>query len=602
MMISFARAGPTRRTNRVVDATPRGTPRSTSGIQSCASAAAQRKSQASVRPHPPPTAWPLIMAIIVLARSKSRRNWLFRWPKASRRSSGDMADLRRASAPAENTGGAPVTMTTRVAASSRSSANAVARSVSIASLSELRRSGRFNVTVAIAPSRASVTFSPMRADGITGRATGAITSRPRERPASGARLCEEPERRLRGPEAREKRRGRRAEMTRRDLGEQGAEVRRHGEVTALEELVAGEPGPAPVHAAAAHTAAENEHRRRMTVVGPPVAVLCDGPAELRHRDHDDVRHLAAEVLSEGRERPPELAEAERELPALGALADVGIPALHVGERDLEADARLDELGDLAQRLAELAAWIIGAVRRRDAQGVGAPEHLHRLEGLAPRPMDEITDPLLVERLESLPRAPVGAGADVEALDGLHRDCAHVTLERPRERRAHRDRAEWCLVRRPRLDRAGQPAVGRALDPRRPGLHVVLGVEMRARRVRRAASVDHREGPVLPERHQRSERGVQSEEAVEVDRAVGLATLRRLEPDRRTPADIAGLAVGHHHAKPVHGATLEHGHQHLAVRLRYAGCPQEESRRRRVGDQGASAGLQERPPRGHRMLS
>src|SRR5438128_626151 len=128
MMISFARAGPTRRTNRVVDATPRGTPRSTSGIQSCASAAAQRKSQASV------------------------------------------------------------------------------------------------------------TFSPMRADGITGRATGAITSRARERPASGARLCEEPERRLRGPEARKKRCDRRAEMACRDLGEKGAEVRRHGEVTALEEL------------------------------------------------------------------------------------------------------------------------------------------------------------------------------------------------------------------------------------------------------------------------------------------------------------------------------------------------------------------------------
>src|SRR5438128_1579367 len=472
MMISFARAGPTRRTKRVVDATPSGTPRSTSGIQSCASAAAQRKSQASVRPHPPPTAWPLIMAIVacsrfssmVLARSKSRRNWLFRWPKAARRSSADMPDLRPASAPAENTGGAPVTMTTRVAASSRSSANAVARSVSIASLSELRRSGRFSVTVAIAPSRTSMTFSPMRADGTTGRAPGAITSRPRQRPASGARLCEEPERRLRGPEAREKRRGRRAEMARCDLGEQGAEVRRHGEVTTLEELVAGEPGPAPVHAAAVHTAAENEHRRRVTVVGPPVAVLRDGPAELRHRDHDDVRHLAAEVLSEGRERSPELTEAERELPALGALADVSVPALHVGERDLEADARLDELGDLAQRLAELAAWIVGAVRRRDARGVGAPEHLHRLEGLAPRPVEEVADSVLVERLEALACGPIGTGAHVGALDGLHRDRADVTLERPRERRAHRDRAEGRLVRRPCLDRASQPAVGRALDP------------------------------------------------------------------------------------------------------------------------------------------
>src|SRR6267378_2083852 len=39
MMISLARAGPTKRMKRVVEATPRGTPRSTSGIQSCASAA-----------------------------------------------------------------------------------------------------------------------------------------------------------------------------------------------------------------------------------------------------------------------------------------------------------------------------------------------------------------------------------------------------------------------------------------------------------------------------------------------------------------------------------------------------------------------------------
>src|SRR5207245_924912 len=57
MMISFARAGPTSRTKRVVDATPSGTPRSTSGIQNSASAAAHRKSQASVSPQPPPTAW-----------------------------------------------------------------------------------------------------------------------------------------------------------------------------------------------------------------------------------------------------------------------------------------------------------------------------------------------------------------------------------------------------------------------------------------------------------------------------------------------------------------------------------------------------------------
>src|SRR5205809_729501 len=86
MMISLARAGPTMRTKRVADATPSGTPRSTSGIQSWASAAAIRKSQASVRPQPPPTAWPLIAQMVVcsrpsrtvLARSNRRRNWLLR--------------------------------------------------------------------------------------------------------------------------------------------------------------------------------------------------------------------------------------------------------------------------------------------------------------------------------------------------------------------------------------------------------------------------------------------------------------------------------------------------------------------------------------------
>ena len=69
--------------------------------------------------------------------------------------------LSPASAPAEKTGGAPVTMTTRVLGSSRSSAKAAPSSVSMGSLSELRRSGRFRVTVAMRPSRVRRTFSPM---------------------------------------------------------------------------------------------------------------------------------------------------------------------------------------------------------------------------------------------------------------------------------------------------------------------------------------------------------------------------------------------------------------------------------------------------------
>ena len=169
MMISFARAGPTSRTKRVVDATPSGTPRSTSGIQNSASAAAQRKSQARLSPQPPPTACPLIRAIVacsrlsrsVVARSKRRRNCVSLWRNARRRSSGDIVERSGASAPAEKTGGAPVTTTTRISASSLSSVSVAASSVNIASLNEFRRSGRFSMTVATRPSRTSATWSPM---------------------------------------------------------------------------------------------------------------------------------------------------------------------------------------------------------------------------------------------------------------------------------------------------------------------------------------------------------------------------------------------------------------------------------------------------------
>ena len=359
------------------------------------------------------------------------------------------------------------------------------------------------------------------------------------------------------------------------------------------------PGPAAVDASAAHAAAENEHRRRVTVIGAAVSVLGDGPAELRHREDDDVRHLVAEVLGEGGERGAEVAEAQRELAALGALANVRVPALHVGEGDLEADVGLDELRDLAQRLAERHARILGAVRRRDARGPGAPEHLHRVECLAPRSVQEIANALLVERLEALPRGAVVAGPDVESVERLHRDRADVPLEGARKRRADRHRAERRRLRGPRGDRAGEPAVGRALHAGRPALHVVLRVEVRARRVGRAAGVHDRERAALPERHERCEGRVKREEAVEIRRALALAAPGRLQADRRTHSGVAGISVGHHHAEPVHGSALEDRHEHLAARLRRVGGPQQESRRARVGDQRASTGLQERSTRDHR---
>src|SRR4030095_11042030 len=150
--------------------------------------------------------------------------------------------------------------------------------------------------------------------------------------------------------------------------------------------------------------------------------------------------------------------------------------------------------------------------------------------------------------------------------------------------------------RARPDRGRQPAVGRALDPRCAALHVVLRVEVRARRVGRAARVNDGQRAALRERYERRERRVQREEAVEVEGALALAVLRRLEPDRGPHGGVAGIAVGHYHAEPVHGAALEDRDQYLAASLGGTSRPQEESRRRRVGDQRASSGLQERTSR------
>src|SRR5437016_4225624 len=235
--------------------------------------------------------------------------------------------------------------------------------------------------------------------GRSGMSNVSDTSVPGRAPRSLKSLCEEVERGPGGVPAGEERRRQDAEVGASDLAEERAEVGRHREVAPLEALLAREPRPASIDTAPADPAPQDEHRGRVAVVGAAVAVLADRAPELGHGEDDDVGHPVAEILREGGERPAELAQPGGELALLGTLADVGVPALHVGEGDLEPDIRLDELGDLAHRLAERAARVEGAVRRRHARRVGAPEHLHRLERLAPRARQEVAHAPGVERLE-----------------------------------------------------------------------------------------------------------------------------------------------------------------------------------------------------------
>ena len=105
-----------------------------------------------------------------------------------------------------------------------------------------------------------------------------------------------------------------------------AEVRRQSEVAAFVELRLVEAGPAAVHLAALHRAAENEHHIGVAVVGAAVAVFARGASELRHGDDDGVFAEIAEIGPESGERLREVAEHIRELAFGRAFVDVMVPA------------------------------------------------------------------------------------------------------------------------------------------------------------------------------------------------------------------------------------------------------------------------------------
>ena len=376
--------------------------------------------------------------------------------------------------------------------------------------------------------------------------------------------------------------------------EQRAKVGGDGQVAALEALLGREARPPAMDAAASHPAAEHQHRGRVTVIGSAVAVLGDGPAELRHRQHHHVAQSIAEVAREGGETAAQLAQAIGELALLAALADMRVPAVDVDEADLKSDVGADELRHLAQRLAEAAAGIVGAVGGRQPRRAGALQQLHGLEGLAAGAVQQVVYTVVVERLEA-PACPRGlaAGAHVEALERAQGEGAGVAAEAAGQPRPHRDRPKR---RRPRgQQRAGgaaEPAVGRALHAGRSALHVVLGVEVRARRAGRAARVHEGQRPRRPRRLQRGQRRMEREKAVEVDSPSRLARAWAADRDAGARAVVRGVAVRHHHAESVDGAALEDGHQHLAAPVGRGGGAGQEPRRRRHGSQGAGTALQE----------
>src|SRR5204863_434377 len=117
---------------------------------------------------------------------------------------------------------------------------------------------------------------------------------------------------------------------------------------------------------------------------------------------------------------------------------------------------------------------------------------------------------------------------------------------------------------------------------------------RAGRLGRATGVDDGEGAVLPEWRERRQRGMEREEAVEIERPVALTARGRLERDRRTGGPVRRVAVGHDHAEPVHGATLEDRDEDLAPGGSRRRGSDEERRRTAERHERASPALEEGP--------
>src|SRR5437016_5426377 len=132
-----------------------------------------------------------------------------------------------------------------------------------------------------------------------------------------------------------------AQMLVRDLDEDIAEVGRHVEIALFEQFALLEARPLSGNTAAAHRAAQNQHRASRSVIGSFRSILGDGPSELAgHYDHHAIVELP-EVAMESSQRLPEIREVRF---VAGKLIRVRIELrFEVDEDAAGADAGLDDL-------------------------------------------------------------------------------------------------------------------------------------------------------------------------------------------------------------------------------------------------------------------
>ena len=150
---------PTTRGRRCVPPKPGVMPSVTSGWATFAPSPARRISQQSASSNPPPSAYPLIAAMVGTRRSSSALNALCATAANRFAPFASKSAISPMSAPAINAFcPVPVTMSTRTESSASISRNACSNSVRVSVLSALSARGRLTVSTAMLPYRSTRIF------------------------------------------------------------------------------------------------------------------------------------------------------------------------------------------------------------------------------------------------------------------------------------------------------------------------------------------------------------------------------------------------------------------------------------------------------------
>ena len=108
-----------------------------------------------------------------------------------------------------------------------------------------------------------------------------------------------------------------------------------------------------------------------------------------------------------------------------AFVNVRVPAADVGKCDFQADAALNQLRDLAERIAEWRLRIVRAILRFELRWIDLLQIIDRFECFFSGSMQRIVYSLIVNRFEAALyccRTLAGADAEVRQIRNRQRGC------------------------------------------------------------------------------------------------------------------------------------------------------------------------------------